>query len=55
MFANFRLVSAILALREMQREEDLAWQEQEVTERCKRWLDAMLPPPTQDATPSKEG
>jgi hypothetical protein len=51
---NFRLISAIVALREMQRDEDIAWQDADVTERCARCLDAMVPPPPkEDDTQSK--
>lgn len=53
--ANFRLVSAIIALRDMQRDEDLAWQDAEVTERCNRWLDALVPPAPKEDTKSNGG
>jgi hypothetical protein len=55
MVANFRLISAVIALREMQRDEDVWWQDSDVTDRCARWLDAMVPPPKEEDTKSVGG
>ena len=55
MLFSSKLANAIIALRDMQRDEDVAWQEPEVVQRCQRILDALVPPPPKEDTTNDGG